>query len=58
MLAPIEHRIAFELGVRPANLRNLGERLIYLRDLEERQVAVLASIEEQDKLTPELKAEI
>jgi protein Tex len=39
-------------------LRNLGERMIYLRDLEERRVAVLAGIEEQGKLTPELKAEI
>ena len=90
MLAPIEHRIAVELGVRPAQvaaavqlldegatvpfiaryrkevtgelddtqLRNLEERLIYLRDLEERRVSVLASIEEQGKLTPELKAEI
>jgi len=90
MLAPIEHRIAVELGVRPAQvkaavqlldegatvpfiaryrkeitgelndtqLRNLEERLTYLRDLEDRRVAVLASIEEQGKLTPELKAEI
>src|SRR5574343_863711 len=90
MLPPIEHRIALELGVRPAQviaaialldegatvpfiaryrkevtgelddtqLRNLEERLTYLRDLEERRVAVLASIEEQGKLTPELKAEI
>ncbi len=90
MLAPIEHRIALELSVRPAQviaaialldegatvpfiaryrkevtgelddtqLRNLAERLTYLRDLEDRRVAVLASIEEQGKLTPELKAEI
>ena len=90
MLPPIEHRIAAELGVRPAQvnaaialldegatvpfisryrkeatdglddtqLRNLEERLTYLRDLEERRVAILASIEEQGKLTPELKAEI
>lgn len=90
MLAPIEHRIAVELGVRPSQvaaavqlldegatvpfiaryrkevtgelddtqLRNLEERLTYLRDLEDRRVAVLASIEEQGKLTPELKAEI
>ena len=90
MLAPIEHRIALELGVRPSQvaaavqlldegatvpfiaryrkevtgelddtqLRNLEERLTYLRDLEDRRVAVLASIEEQGKLTPELKAEI
>jgi len=90
MLAPIEHRIAIELGVRPAQvnaaialldegatvpfisryrkeatdglddtqLRNLEERLTYLRDLEDRRTAILASIEEQGKLTPELKAEI
>jgi len=90
MLPPIEHRIALELGVRPAQvnaaialldegatvpfisryrkeatdglddtqLRNLEERLTYLRDLEERRTAILASIEEQGKLTPELKAEI
>ena len=90
MLAPIEHRIAVELGVRPTQvvaaialldegatvpfiaryrkeatdglddtqLRNLEERLTYLRDLEERRAAILASIDEQGKLTPELKAEI
>lgn len=90
MLAPIEHRIAIELGVRPAQvmaavqlldegatvpfiaryrkevtgglddtqLRNLEERLTYLRELEDRRDAILASIEEQGKLTPELKAEI
>ena len=90
MLPPIEHRIALELGVRPAQvnaaialldegatvpfisryrkeatdglddtqLRNLEERLTYLRDLEERRTAILSSIEEQGKLTPELKAEI
>ena len=90
MLAPIEHRIAIELGVRPpqviaaialldegatvpfisryrkeatdglddTQLRNLEERLTYLRDLEERRTAILASIEEQGKLTPELKAVI
>ncbi len=90
MLPPIEHRIAIELGVRPAQvvaaialldegatvpfiaryrkeatgelddtqLRNLEERLTYLRELEERRAAILASIEEQGKLTPELKGEI
>ncbi len=90
MLAPIEHRIAVELGVRPAQvvaaialldegatvpfiaryrkeatgelddtqLRNLEERLTYLRELEERRAAILASIDEQGKLTPELKAGI
>jgi uncharacterized protein len=39
-------------------LRNLHERLIYLRGLEERKETVLASIEEQGKLTEELKAKI
>ncbi|MBL8450773.1 MAG: RNA-binding transcriptional accessory protein [Dechloromonas sp.] len=88
MLPPIEHRIAIELGVRPAQviaaislldegatvpfiaryrkevtgelddtqLRTLEERLSYLRELEARRTAILASIEEQGKLTPELKA--
>jgi uncharacterized protein len=36
----------------------LDERLIYLRELEERRGVVLASIDEQGKLTPELAAEI
>ncbi len=90
MLAPIEHRIAIELGVRPSQviaaiglldegatvpfisryrkeatdglddtqLRNLEERLTYLRDLEDRRAAILSSINEQGKLTPELKAEV
>src|SRR5574343_276701 len=89
MLAPIEHRIAIELNVRPVQvmaaialldegatvpfiaryrkevtgelddtqLRNLEEGLTYLRDLEERRVAVLASIEEHRELTPEDEAE-
>lgn len=39
-------------------LRNLAERLTYLRGLEERKETVLASIEEQGKLTDELKAQI
>lgn len=39
-------------------LRNLHERLTYLRGLEERKETVLASIEEQGKLTEELKAKI
>lgn len=36
-------------------LRNLSERLTYLRNLEEKKQQVLASIEEQGKLTEELK---
>ena len=39
-------------------LRNLDERLKYLRNLEERKETVIASIEEQGKLTEELKKEI
>ena len=39
-------------------LRNLYERLNYLRGLEERKEAVLKSIEEQGKLTDELKMQI
>ena len=39
-------------------LRNLYERLNYLRGLEERKEAVLKSIEEQGKLTEELKLQI
>ncbi|MBQ7677084.1 MAG: RNA-binding transcriptional accessory protein, partial [Lachnospiraceae bacterium] len=39
-------------------LRNLYERLQYLRNLEEKKESVLSSIEEQGKLTDELKAQI
>lgn len=39
-------------------LRNLNERLTYLRNLEERKETVLASIEEQGKLTDELRKKI
>lgn len=39
-------------------LRNLDERLRYLRNLEERKEAVLSSIREQEKLTPELEKQI
>lgn len=39
-------------------LRNLFERLTYLRNLEEKKEQVLASIEEQGKLTEELKRQI
>ena len=81
MLAPIEHRIAIELGVRPAQviatvqlldegatvpfiaryrkevtgnlddtqLRTLEERLTYLREMEDRRAAIIASIEEDRK---------
>ncbi len=39
-------------------LRNLHERLLYLRNLEEKKEQVLSSIEEQGKLTEELKKAI
>ncbi len=39
-------------------LRKLGERLTYLRNLEDRKATVIASIEEQGKLTPELRKQI
>jgi len=39
-------------------LRNLDERLTYLRNLEEKKASVIASIEEQGKLTDELKKQI
>jgi uncharacterized protein len=39
-------------------LRTLEERLRYLREMEERRASILASIEEQGKLTAELAADI
>lgn len=39
-------------------LRSLDERLRYLRNLEDRKQQVISSIEEQGKLTEELKAQI
>ena len=39
-------------------LRKLHERLVYLRNLEEKKEQVLSSIEEQGKLTEELKEQI
>ncbi|MGN0317917.1 MAG: Tex family protein [Lachnospira sp.] len=39
-------------------LRNLDERLKYLRNLEDRKEQVISSIEEQGKLTDELRAQI
>jgi uncharacterized protein len=45
-------------GLDDTQLRSLEERLIYLRELEERRDTVLKSIAEQDKLSPELEAAI
>ena len=39
-------------------LRNLSERLLYLRGLEEKKEQVIGSITEQGKMTDELKAAI
>ena len=41
-------------GLDDTQLRNLDERLTYLRELEDRRATVLKSIDEQGKLTPEL----
>jgi uncharacterized protein len=45
-------------GLDDTQLRNLEERLGYLRELEDRRATVLASISEQGKLTPALQADI
>ena len=45
-------------GLDDSQLRLLEERLGYLRELEDRRAAVLASIEEQGKLSDELRADI
>ncbi len=45
-------------GLDDTQLRGLEERLGYLRELEERRAAILASIAEQGKLTDELAAQI
>jgi uncharacterized protein len=43
-------------GLDDTQLRQLSERLIYLRELEDRRKTVIKSIDEQGKLTPDLKA--
>ncbi|TJZ69780.1 Tex family protein [Chitiniphilus eburneus] len=45
-------------GLDDTQLRTLDERLRYLRELEDRRVTVIASVEEQGKLSPELKAQL
>lgn len=45
-------------GLDDTQLRQLEERLRYLRELEERRGTILKAIEEQDKLTPALKQSI
>lgn len=45
-------------GLDDIQLRLLEERLLYLRELEERRSAIVASIEEQNKMTPVLLSSI
>ncbi|HSP59212.1 MAG TPA: Tex family protein [Halomonas sp.] len=45
-------------GLDDIQLRQLDERLRYLRELEERRTAVLAAIDEQGKLTDDLAARL
>jgi protein Tex len=45
-------------GLDDTQLRALDERLKYLRELEERRAAILKSIDDQGKLTPELAAAV
>ncbi|MFW0790823.1 Tex family protein [Gordonia sp. CPCC 205333] len=45
-------------GLDDAQLRLLEERLRYLRELDERRAAVIASIEEQGKLTDQLRSDL
>ncbi|HIF9231041.1 TPA: Tex family protein [Photobacterium damselae] len=45
-------------GLDDTQLRNLESRLGYLRELDDRRKVILKSISEQNKLTPQLEAEI
>ncbi len=45
-------------GLDDTQLRNLSDRLIYLREMEARRAAIVKSIEEQGKMTPELAGQI
>ncbi|MGY0612582.1 Tex family protein [Luteimonas sp. A501] len=45
-------------GLDDTQLRDLETRLAYLRELEDRRAAILASIDEQGKLTDELRADV
>ena len=45
-------------GMNDEQLRAFDERLKYLRNLEERKATVIASIEEQEKMTPALRKQI
>ncbi|HEY0836290.1 MAG TPA: Tex family protein [Azospirillum sp.] len=45
-------------GLDDTQLRTLDERLGYLRELEDRRATILASVQEQGKLTPELETQL
>jgi len=45
-------------GLDDTQMRYLEERLYYLRELEDRRSAIIKSIDEQGKLTPELRRDI
>ena len=45
-------------GLDDTQMRDLEERLGYLRELEDRRAVILRSIDEQEKLTPELNSSI
>jgi len=45
-------------GLDDAQLRTLEERLGYLREMEDRRAAILKSVADQDKLTPELEKQL
>ncbi|HEY1076844.1 MAG TPA: Tex family protein [Fontimonas sp.] len=45
-------------GLDDTQLRKLEERLVYLRELEDRRATVIESIRSQEKLTPELEARL
>lgn len=49
------YRKEVTMGLDDTQLRNLEERLVYLRDMEDRRTAILKSVEEQGKLSDELK---
>ena len=52
------YRKEVTMGLDDTQLRNLDERLSYLRELEERRATIVKSIDEQGKMTPELFAAI
>ena len=45
-------------GLDDTQLRTLDERLKYLREMEDRRAAILKSIDEQGKLTPQVREQI